>query len=156
MYLGLSTTETLEIDGEDFGVKLNTNEQCNTETYQNWEKPWLHTHLQRYGQTCLTMCFFHISHMMVTHAAQSCKDFLNKTLVFSSSYEGSYARQTIFLASLFLGWQRDRNHIPIAWRPTVQSIHQYLSICLMEAQYSQELLNWELQGGCKAEQRTSN
>jgi hypothetical protein len=35
MYLGLSTTETLEIDGEDFGVKLNTNEQCNTETYQN-------------------------------------------------------------------------------------------------------------------------
>jgi hypothetical protein len=79
-------TETVEIDGEDFGVKLNTNEQCNMETYQNWEKPWLHTHLQRYGHTCLTMCFIHISHMMVTHAAQSCKDSLNKTLVFSSSY----------------------------------------------------------------------
>jgi hypothetical protein len=38
-YLGLSATETLEIDGEDFGVKLNTNEQCNMETYQNSEKP---------------------------------------------------------------------------------------------------------------------
>jgi hypothetical protein len=52
---------------------LNTNEQCNMETYQNSEKPWLHTRLQRYGHTCLTMCFIHISHMMVTHAAQSCK-----------------------------------------------------------------------------------
>jgi hypothetical protein len=62
----------LEIDGENFGVKLNTNEQCNTETYQNWGKPWLHTHLQRYGHTCLTMFFIHINHMMVTHAAQSC------------------------------------------------------------------------------------
>jgi hypothetical protein len=57
---------------------------------------------------CLTMCFIHISHMMVTHTAQSCKDSLNKTLVFSSSYQGSFARQTIFLASLFFGWQRDR------------------------------------------------
>ncbi len=63
---------------------------------------------QRYGHTCLTMCFIHISHMMVTHAAQSCKHSLNKTLVFSSSYQGSFARQTIFLASLFFGWQRDR------------------------------------------------
>jgi len=69
------------------------------------------------------------------------KESLNKTLVFASSYQGSYARQTFFLAILFLGWPRDRDHIPIAPRPPVQSIHQYLWICLMEAQYSQELSN---------------
>jgi len=60
------------------------------------------------------------------------------------------------LPVFFLDGKETENHIPIAQRPTVQSIHQYLWICLMEAQYSQELLNWELQGGCKAEQRTSN